>query len=406
MDKRFRYHEKRVHDLPVEESVVRLWSEDGAVDGEMIRSAFRPLATTGLIWPYVALMPDYHPGEGAMIGSVIPTRDVLLPTVIGGDLGCGMTAVCLPMQAELMLAKLPIVERMLREGIPVGPAHNAVVTERVQNNPIWRRDARAPILANRLRRKMIRQFASLGGGNHFLEIQCDEDGQAWIMLHSGSRYLGVTLRDYYVEQGRDQDGIEGGLYGKVPYIRAGTQFADDYLADLQLCLDFARESRREMMIRVLEVLATAFPDVENLAWQERIVSTHDIAHNFVAEEEHFGERLFVHRKGAIRVTEGQVGIVPGSMGTFSYVVEGRGNAFSFQSCSHGAGRAMSRSDAFRTISDKDFHSSMEGVVHDHDARVKDEAPAAYKDIRRVMRAQKALVKTCRELRPILSIKGR
>jgi tRNA-splicing ligase RtcB len=406
VDKQFRYHEKHVHDLPVGDTVVRLWDVEGAINGEMIRSAFHPLMATGFVWPYVALMPDYHPGEGSMIGSVIPTRDVLLPSVIGGDLGCGMTAVCLPVSVDRASAELSHIEDRLRKCVPVGTAHNAMVTERVQEHPIWRREVRAPILANRLRRKMLRQFASLGGGNHFLEIQHDDQGRVWAMLHSGSRYLGVTIRDYYVEQGQAEEGVDRRLFAKVPYLRAGTRLADDYLADLQLVLDFARESRKEMMLRVLEAFSVIFPEIGESAWRDLITAAHDIAHNFVAEEEHFGERLFIHRKGAIRLAEDQVGLIPGSMGTYSYVVEGRGNSFGFNSCSHGAGRAMSRGDAFRTISDKDFAESMEGVIHAQDVRLKDEAPAAYKDIRRVMRAQKDLVKIRCELQPLLSVKGR
>jgi tRNA-splicing ligase RtcB (3'-phosphate/5'-hydroxy nucleic acid ligase) len=406
VDKQYRYYQKHVHDLPVGDGLVRLWDSQGAVNGEMIRSAFRPLMATGFVWPYVALMPDYHPGEGSMIGSVIPTRDILLPSVIGGDLGCGMTAVRLPLSVERASPELPRIEGMLRESIPVGTAHNAAVAQRVQEHPIWQRTVRAPILANRLRRKMLRQFASLGGGNHFLEILRDGNSRVWAMLHSGSRYLGVIVRDYYVEQGLSQEGIDRRLYTKVPHLKAGTPLADDYLADLQFVLDFARESRREMMTRLLETLAAVFPDIDGLASQPLMAAAHDIAHNFIAEEEHFGERLFVHRKGAIRLAKGQVGLIPGSMGTYSYVVEGRGNQFGFNSCSHGAGRAMSRGDAFRAISDKDFADSMEGVVHQHDVRIKDEAPAAYKDIRRVMRSQKDLVRILHELQPLLSVKGR
>lgn len=406
MDKRFRYHEKCVHDLAVDNSLVRLWDVEGAVNGEMIRAAFRPLLATGFVWPYVALMPDYHPGEGSMIGSVIPTRNVLLPSVIGGDLGCGMVAARLPVLVEQVSSELPNIERMLRASIPVGTAHNPQVTERVEQNPIWQREVRAPILANRLRRKMRHQFASLGGGNHFLETQRDQEGRVWVMLHSGSRYLGVTMRDYYVDQGEKQQGIDRKLFAKAPYLQAGTQLADDYLADLRLVLDFARESRKEMMVRVLEVFSTVFSHLQGMSWQELIGTAYDIAHNYVAEEEHFGERLLVHRKGAICLAKGQVGLIPGSMGTKSYVVEGRGNSFGFNSCSHGAGRVMSRTEAFRLISDKDFNQSMEDVVHEHDPSIKDEAPAAYKDIHRVMRAQKGLVKVLHELTPLLSVKGR
>lgn len=405
MDKSFRYREKHVHDLRVGDSTIRLWDAEGARNGEMIRSAFQSLLATGFVWPYVALMPDYHPGEGSMIGSVIPTQDVLLPSIIGGDLGCGMTAVCLPIQADQMFAQLPRIEKQLRESIPVGTAHNALVTDRVQENPIWQRDIRAPILANRLRRKMLRQFASLGGGNHFLELQQDQDGRTWAMLHSGSRYLGVTVRDYYVEQGQAEKNVDRRLYARVSHLKAGTQLAEDYLTDLHFVVDFARESRKEMMLRTLEAIAATLPEIESTSWR-LADAAYDIAHNYVAEEEHFGKRLFVHRKGAIYLTEGQIGLVPGSMGTCSYVVEGRGNPFGFRSCSHGAGRAMSRGDAFRTISDKEFATSMKGVVHDHDVRIKDEAPAAYKDVRRVMRAQKDLVRVRYTLQPILSIKGR
>jgi tRNA-splicing ligase RtcB len=406
VDKAFRYHQKLVHDVAVDDSLVRLWDADGAVNGEMIRSAFRPLLATGFVWPYVALMPDYHPGEGSMIGSVIPTRQVLLPSVIGGDVGCGMTAVRLPMHADQVSGELAKIEKALRANIPVGTAHNAQVSQRVEQNPLWQRDVRAPILANRLCRKMLRQFASLGGGNHFLEIQKDQEERVWCMLHSGSRYLGITFRDNYIGEGRNQVGLDQKIYAKFPYLQAGTQLADDYLADLQVVMDFARESRREMMMRTIEVFAAAFPGVEGLSWPELVPGIHDMAHNFVSPEEHFGAQLFVHRNGAVRLAAGQIGLIPGSMGTCSYVVEGRGNAFGFNSCSHGAGRTMSRGDAFRAITDREFFCSMEGVVHDHDPRIKDEAPPAYKDIHRIMRAQKDLVKIAYELQPLLSVKGR
>ena len=263
---------------------------------------------------------------------------------------------------------------------------------------------RSPLLTGRLRRKMLRQFASLGGGNHFLELQRDQDDGVWAMLHSGSRYLGVIVRDHYVERGRQQAGVVPKIYAKVPYLQAGTPLADEYLADLRLSLDL-RASRREMMLRVLDVAATVFAAVEESEWLAARESIQDIAHNFVAEEEHFGRRVFVHRKGAIRLDRDQVGLIPGSMGTFSYVVEGRGNTFGFNSCSHGAGRAMSRAEAFHVISDNEFYDSMKGVVHRHDPRIKDEAAAAYKDVRRVMRAQRDLVRVQCELQPILSVKG-
>lgn len=406
MDKRFRYRQKHVHDVSVEDGVVRLWSTDGTANAWAIEKAFRPLLRTPFVHPYAALMADYHPGEGSMIGSVIPTRDVLLPSVLGGDLGCGMTALRLPVPASSRSASLHTMLHTLRERIPVGTAFNATVTERVEKNAIWQRRLRAPILTNRLRRKLLRQFASLGGGNHFLEVLEDQEQRAWLMLHSGSRYLGVTIQEYYLESGRQQSDVDPRLYAKIPYLRVEGNLATDYLADLTFAMDFARQSRKEMMMRALEVFAQHCGEVEQGDVPELLTRATDIAHNYVVREKHFGETIYVHRKGATRAMEGEIGLIPGSMGTRSYVVEGRGNEFSFCSCSHGAGRAMSRGDAFRRISDGEFRSSMEGIVYVHDDRIRDEAPEAYKDIQQVTRAQKDLVKILYELRPLVSVKGR
>jgi tRNA-splicing ligase RtcB len=405
VDERFAYRSKYVHDISVEDSTVRLWSARGRTDRRLIEKAFAPLLRTPFVYPYVALMPDYHPGEGSMIGSVIPTRGVLLPSVIGGDLGCGMAAVRLPLNRDEIEPKLRALQKKLLERIPVGTAHNARVSERVKSNAIWRRESRAPFLTQRLHRKLLRQFASLGGGNHFLEIQADQEEGVWVMLHSGSRYLGVIVRDTYVESGREHPGVDADLYRRLPHLVVGSPLASDYLHDLVLALDFARESRKEMMLRALEVLADEFTNVERVGAEKLIESAFDVAHNLVLGEEHFGELLFVHRKGATRVAEGEIGMIPGSMGTMSYVVEGRGNRHSFCSCSHGAGRAMSRAEAFKRVSDREFRRSMKGVVYEHDERIRDESPLAYKDVESVLRAQKDVVKILFQLRPLLSIKG-
>lgn len=405
VDKRFHYHEKHVHDLPIGEGVVRLWDARGVDGRDTIEESFMRLIRTGFVYPYVALMPDFHPGEGSMIGSVIPTRDVILPSVVGGDLGCGVTAVQLPIPAEELTPVFQSIRTMLKERIPTGTAHNAVITERVECNPIWQREVRCPAWNNRLKRKLLHQFASLGGGNHFMEIQEDTEGHAWVMLHSGSRYLGVIIRDAYIEVGQNSDGIDRKLYPRIPHFPAQNPMAQDYLADLAFVKDFARESRKEMLTRALEVLMAFSSNLRETGLCNLLAASHDIAHNYVDEEEHFGERLYVHRKGAIRLREGEIGMIPGSMGTLSYVVEGRGNEFSFESCSHGAGRVMSRTDALRSVSEKDFKSSMEGVLYDYDNRLKDESPLAYKNSAQVLRSQKDLVRIRHELRPLLSIKG-
>lgn len=245
----------------------------------------------------------------------------------------------------------------------------------------------------------------MGGGNHFLEIQTDEEGYVWIMLHSGSRYLGVLVRDYYVNAGRNQPDIDKHLYSKIPHLINKSEIAADYLRDLKYAADYARESRKEMMLRVLEVFSMLIPSLRNTQGNCLTENAIDAVHNYVSKEEYFDKQLFIHRKGAIRVKKDEKGIIPGSMGSSSYIVEGKGNEFSFCTCSHGAGRAMSRGDAFRTISDKAFQQSMKGVVYDNAIDIKDEAPQAYKDIHKVMRGQKDIVKIQYKLKPLISVKG-
>lgn len=405
LDKRFKYRQKFVYDLPVGNSTVRLWSADGTAGKRKIEKAFLPLLKRQFVFPYVALMPDFHSAEGAMVGSVIPTRDVILPAVIGGDIGCGVTAVRLPLNWESVTTKLSDIHTSLQAAVPTGSSHNTVITERVKSNKIWDRSLRSPVLTNRLGGKLIRQFGSLGSGNHFIEILEDNEYGIWVMLHSGSRALGVAVRDYYLKAGESCPGIEGKLYSKIPHLAVGSELAGDYLTDLEYVLEFARESRREMLLRVLEVLSALFGELEPSINDDLIAAAVDVAHNYIAEEEHFDERLFIHRKGAIRVRDGECGLIPGSMGSASFVVEGRGNEFSFCSCSHGAGRSMSRGEAFRRISEKNFRDSMRDVVYEYSDQLRDEAPAAYKSIARVMRAQKDLVAIRHKLQPLLSVKG-
>ena len=402
MDKKLQYREKHVHDLKVGDMVVRLWSVDGPANRREIERAFLPLARSRFVHPYVALMPDWHPGEDALVGSVVPTREVLLPQMIGGDIGCGMCAVRLPASLEDLMPFLEAIGTELYQAIPVGTAHNAVVTDRVNANALWRSDLRAS-LSNRTLRKLIRQFGSLGGGNHFLELQRDHEERVWIMLHSGSRYLGVEIRDYYVAEGKKLEGIDQKLYARIPHLPADSALGADYLQDVQSVKEFARESRREMMLRSLEVIQRHMPVLDTV---DILRSAVDVSHNCVALEEYFGERLYIHRKGAIHLAQGDTGFVPGSMGTASFVVEGRGNDHAFCSCSHGGGRAMSRTAAARSISPKQFRERMNGILCVHDGLLLDEAPDAYKDIRTVMRGQSDLVKVLYELRPVVSIKGR
>jgi tRNA-splicing ligase RtcB len=289
----------------------------------------------------------------------------------------------------------------LAESVPSGSSSNSALSERVADNGIWKQDPIGKFWNNKLKNKLLRQFGSLGGGNHFLEIQEDQNGQIWAMIHSGSRFLGVIVRDYYIEEGKvNSDNLE--QYNKIPYLHADSELGQAYLHDLNFAVSFARESRKEMMIRVIEAFKKIFPEIDGEKLRNKII---DSTHNFISQEKHFGLDLFIHRKGAIKVEPDETAMIPGSMGSNSYIVMGKDTPFSFHSCSHGAGRAMSRGDAHRTISDKQFKDSMKSITYKHDKRLKDESPAAYKDIHHVMKSQKDLIKIQYELKPVISLKG-
>ena len=403
MSKKFHYKKKNSHDLKCDHGLIRIWDVSGDFDKTQLIKLFLPLFKTGFVYPYISLMPDHHPGKDAMVGSVIPAKEVLMPTLIGGDIGCGVASVQLPIKLSDLSPYLNIIYKQLKEAIPTGSSYNSTVTERVQNQPVWQRSLHAN-LSNRDYRKLKRQFASLGGGNHFLELQTDLDDNIWIMLHSGSRYLGVIIRDYYTDAGRLQEGIDANIYRRVPYLIAGTALAENYLSDVLFAVEFAKASRHEMMLRTLEVIATAAPAGSKLDIESLTSKITDVSHNYVAKEKHFDEELYIHRKGAIRANKDERVLIPGSMGTSSFIASGRGNQFAFCSCSHGAGRNFSRTEAIKKISNKEFKRSVSNVYHEWDSRLKDEAPAAYKDINTVMRGQKDLVKIVTELHPMLSIK--
>lgn len=405
MIKAFRYNQKNVQDIPSENGLVRVWDATGSVDKRGISKGFENLLRTGFIFPYVALMPDHHPAEDTMVGSVIPTRDVLLLSVVGGDLGCGVTAVKLPVTEEEVIGYLPQIHADLHDAVPCGSAHNRFVTDRVSENPLWEHQLQANILTGKIRKKLMLQFATLGGGNHFLELQKDDTGDVWIMLHSGSRYLGVLIKDHYIEVGATMADVDRSVYRRTPYLPVHSALADSYLHDLGFALDFARESRREMMLRSIEIMLQRVPALHRISPDVIFSEIRDVAHNYVSKEEHFGETLYIHRKGAVRAGEGETVMIPGSMGTSSYIATGKGNSYSFCSCSHGAGRTMSRHAARKAITDKEYEQSTAGVLHTRDVRLKDEAPGAYKCIRAVMRGQKDLVKIESILTPILSMKG-
>lgn len=340
----------------------------------------------------VALMPDVHLASEVCVGTVVATRRLLYPSAVGGDIGCGMCAMRFECAAEA-LGDERIAARLL-SGL-----YDAIPAVRFARPPAPElpRDLLEQPLAAGLahaRREALLQLGTLGRGNHFVELQSDEEGWLWVMLHSGSRAIGPLVRDHHLEGAlRTRSGL-GALDAESDAGRA-------YLADLDWALRYADHSRRAMLAAASALVADVLrADADPTS----VIACH---HNAVRAEMHLGERLLVHRKGAIAAAEGEPGIIPGSMGTSSYHVVGRGVPEALGSSSHGAGRRYSRGEAARRIGVRAMERQLEGVWFDHRLapRLRDEAPGAYKDIDAVMRAQRELTRVVRRLTPLLSYKG-
>lgn len=337
---------------------------------------------------HVALMPDVHLSKDVCVGTVLATTHTLYPAAMGSDIGCGVATVRVSndpgsLDDERIAAA---VLRSLYERVP------ATRHRKPRELPLGlERALSSESLTRRLQRDGRSQFATLGSGNHFLEFQAADDG-LWIMVHSGSRSMGESIRNWHMRE------LSSGLVG----LEGDSAFGQAYLHDMEWALAYAKASRRAM----LEAAAIAFSRVAiaQPQWDSLI----DCHHNAVAPEEHFGQRLWVHRKGAIAAHRDEPGLIPGSMGAPSFHVHGRGYEQSLCSCSHGAGRRLSRTEARHVISVGGFEEQMEGVWFDHRRarQLIEEAPYAYKDIGLVMRAQHDLTKVVRKLRPVMSYKGR
>ena len=342
----------------------------------------------------VAVMPDVHLASEVCVGVALATRSTLVPAAVGGDIGCGMAAIAFDTPASALgsAATAALLLDGLYRAIPV-MRHERRKAPRLPL-ALAQHEPAAPVLQATKAREAALQFGTLGRGNHFVELQSDEDDRLWLMVHSGSRGMGQAIREAHEAHGtRDRAGLCG--------IEADTPAGRAYLHDVQWALDYAAASRA----RMVEVARAVIEPVLGAAADEpSFIECH---HNFVRREEHEGERLWVHRKGAISARDGEPGIIPGSMGAPSFHVQGRGCARSLCSSSHGAGRCMARGVARQRISVRRLHEQMDGVWFDHRLaeRLREEAPGAYKDIGAVMRAQRELTRVVRRLRPRLVLKG-
>ena len=362
------------------------------------------LCSLPFVFHHVAMMPDAHGGVGMPIGGVLATTNVVIPNAVGVDIGCGMCAVksdipVAEISDEVLRKKLM---RGIRKRIPLGMAHHKQAQDEALMPAGY--DVEATTVVKKEYKSALKQIGTLGGGNHFIELQRDEEGFLWIMLHSGSRNLGKQVCDHYAKLAKELNerwfsSVDTGM--QLSFLPWGTQEYQQYWTEMQYCVDFALANRRLMMQRIMEEVAEAFPE----AHFEPMIN---IAHNYAALEHHFGKNVIIHRKGAVKVMEGTVGIIPGSQGTRSYIVDGLGNPDSFYSSSHGAGRRMSRTEAVNTLSlDKEV-AKLNALHIVHAIRNQndlEEASSAYKDIDVVMANQTDLVKIKVALSPIAVIKG-
>lgn len=346
----------------------------------------------------VAVMPDVHLSEPLCNGMVIGSREWIFPDAVGGDIGCGMAAQRFDVEASWLDDEMRAAWLLSHLGREVPIHKQTQETLPLLPDSLASRSLSSPSLEKMKQREGRWQFGTLGRGNHFLECQADQEGALWVMVHSGSRAMGQAIRKYHLTQARATQSVPGWLTG----LRADTEEGQAYIEDMSWALAYAAASREQMLSRVGQLLGrrwSILSDPEMPLW--------NVHHNHVLLEEHQEGALWVHRKGANAAQAGRPGIIPGSMGTCSFLVEGRGHPRSLCSSSHGAGRAMSRTEARKTLSLKQLEAQMGDVWFDQRTshQLREEAPTAYKDIRAVMRAQKDLVKIHTELHPILSYKG-
>jgi tRNA-splicing ligase RtcB (3'-phosphate/5'-hydroxy nucleic acid ligase) len=396
-----------MHELPGGGEIpIRLWADPASIEA----SALRQLHNVSTIPQVagVAVMPDVHTGIGATVGSVIAMRGAVCPAAVGVDIGCGMTAVRTSLTAADLPGDLGALRDRIERAIPVGRAGHASPTDParltgfdpVRWTEFWREfDALAPAVHAR-RDRALSQMGTLGSGNHFIELCLDTEDRVWLMLHSGSRNIGKELAEFHIGVARKLDHNQGFVDRDLAVFLDRTPEMSAYRADLFWAQEYARYNRAVMMALFQHVIARAFKAAKPTF--EQTISCH---HNYVAEETYDGEKLLVTRKGAIRAGSGEYGIIPGSMGTRSYIVKGRGNKAAFNSASHGAGRLMSRSKARKAFTQSDLERQTAGVECRKDVGVIDEIPGAYKAIEQVMAAQTDLVEIAAELRQLICVKG-
>lgn len=396
---------------------LKLWNSHGEFEPQAMTQLYQTAALP-VIFKHVAGMPDVHLGYGATVGSVIATDKAIIPSAVGVDIGCGMCAVRTTLTADDLPDNLGHVRAAIEQKVPhgrTGGGRHQFDKGGWKNTPNAVAKAWRDQLSDRFDRitdkhkkigqsNSLNHLGTLGGGNHFIEVCLDEDNRVWVMLHSGSRGVGNSIGRYFIDKAMEEMEkyrIDAYLPNKeLAYLVEHTENFDDYVEAMMWAQDFASINRKLMLDRTLEALR----EVIKVPFQldQKVINCH---HNYAEREHHFGEDVWVTRKGAVRARRDDMGIIPGSMGAKSFIVRGLGNADSFCSCSHGAGRVMSRSEAKRQVSIEDHAKALEGIEARVDESTLDETPSAYKDIDAVMSAQTDLVEVVHTLRQVVNIKG-
>lgn len=386
---------------------VKIYTDD--VDPQAV-TQLANIAQLSFIHSHIAAMPDVHVGIGATVGAVIPTKGAIIPAAVGVDIGCGMNAVRLSLTASQLPDTLRPLRAAIEDAVPVGFAMHSekpgvpASTIRALDGGLDRIVGKHPgilKMQKRVEHIWAQQLGTLGGGNHFIELCLDENQSVWVMLHSGSRGIGNIIGRYFIDLARKDMGkhLSHLPDRDLAYLQAGAEHFDDYVMAVQWAQDYAMTNRREMMRLILSALARQLPP---FTLTQEAINCH---HNYVAVEHHFGEEVFITRKGAIRAEAGDLGIIPGSMGAKSYIVRGKGEPQSFCSCSHGAGRRLSRGQAKKKFDAQDLIAQTAGVECRKDSGVLDEIPSAYKPIDEVMAHQADLVEIVHTLKQVVCVKG-
>jgi tRNA-splicing ligase RtcB len=386
-------------------SLIKSWTRGVPVEASA-EAQLRATADLPFIHKWLAVMPDCHFGYGSTVGSVIPTKAAIVPAAVGVDLGCGMSALQTSLRASDLPDSLGAMRSVIEAAVPHGRGSFGDVP--LSQRATWHAMEPAFHTLHEKHPKLeagnaSAQLGTLGGGNHFIELCLDELDNVWVMLHSGSRGIGNRIGTYFIELAKEE---MRRWFINLPnedlaYLPEGSRYFDDYVDAVHWAQDYALKNRQLMMEQVLASVR-ATPGLPPFSADLMAVSCH---HNYVSKERHYGENVYVTRKGAVSAREGELGIIPGSMGARSFIVRGKGNRDSFHSCSHGAGRIMSRTEAKKRFTLADHAAATAGVECKKDESVLDESPGAYKDLAAVMSAQSDLVEIVRTLKQVLCVKG-